>query len=86
MATGQNINTYFQGTWHKGNPAIINAADHIIDLGPGAGSMGGTIVGQGNLNKIVKTESLTAKYLAGKMELPVHESRKKIINKITLTG
>ena len=37
---------------------IINAADHIIDLGPGAGSMGGTIVGQGNLNKIVKTESL----------------------------
>ena len=65
---------------------IINAADHIIDLGPGAGSMGGTIVGQGNLNKIVKTESLTAKYLTGKMEIPVPESRKKIINKITLTG
>mgnify|MGYP000170235241 CR=1 FL=1 len=65
---------------------IINAADHIIDLGPGAGSMGGTIVGQGNLNKIVKTESLTAKYLTGEMEIPVPESRKKIINKIILTG
>ena len=33
MATGQNINTYFQGTWHKGNPAIINAADHGAWLG-----------------------------------------------------
>lgn len=65
---------------------IIKAADHIIDLGPGAGSMGGTIIGQGNLNKIVKTESLTAKYLTGKMKIPVPESRKKIINKITLTG
>ncbi len=65
---------------------IINAADHIIDLGPGAGSMGGTIVGQGNLNKIVKTESLTAKYLTGEMEIPVPKSRKKIINKIILTG
>ena len=65
---------------------IINAADHIIDLGPGAGSMGGIIVAQGNLNKIVKTESLTAKYLTGKMEIPVPKSRKKIKNKITLTG
>ncbi len=65
---------------------IINAADHIIDLGPGAGSMGGTIVGQGNLNKIVETESLTAKYLTGEMEIPVPKSRKKIINKIILTG
>jgi excinuclease ABC subunit A len=65
---------------------IINAADHIIDLGPGAGSMGGTIVGQGNLNKIVKTESLTAKYLTGEMKIPVPKSRKKIINKIILTG
>ena len=33
MATGQNINTYFQGTWHKGNPAVINAADHGAWLG-----------------------------------------------------
>ncbi len=33
MATGQNINTYFQGTWQKGNPAIINAADHGAWLG-----------------------------------------------------
>ena len=65
---------------------IINAADHIIDLGPGAGSKGGIIVAQGNLNKIVKTESLTAKYLTGKMEIPVPKSRKKIKNKITLTG
>ena len=33
MATGQNIHTYFDGTWHKGNPAIINAADHGAWLG-----------------------------------------------------
>ena len=33
MATGHNIHTYFEGTWHKGNPAIINAADHGAWLG-----------------------------------------------------
>ena len=33
MATGQNINTYFQGTWHKGNAAVISAADHGAWLG-----------------------------------------------------
>ena len=33
MATGQNINTYCQGTWHKGNAAVINAADHGAWLG-----------------------------------------------------
>ena len=33
MATGQNINTYFQGTWNKGNAAVINAADHGAWLG-----------------------------------------------------
>ena len=33
MATGQNIHTYFEGTWHKGNLAIINAADHGAWLG-----------------------------------------------------
>ena len=33
MATGQNIHTYFEGTWHKGNPAIIKPADHGAWLG-----------------------------------------------------
>ena len=33
MATGDNILTYFNGTWHKGNVAIINAADHGAWLG-----------------------------------------------------
>ena len=33
MATGQNINTYFKGTWHKGNAAVISAADHGAWLG-----------------------------------------------------
>jgi len=33
MATGKNILTYFEGTWHKGNVAIINAADHGAWLG-----------------------------------------------------
>ena len=33
MATGQNIHTYFEGTWKKGNIAIINAADHGAWLG-----------------------------------------------------
>ena len=33
MATGQNIKTYFQGTWHKDNTPVINAADHGAWLG-----------------------------------------------------
>ncbi|MGM0437098.1 MAG: excinuclease ABC subunit UvrA [Bacillota bacterium] len=54
----------------------IRTADHIIDLGPGAGKQGGEIVAQGKLEDIEKEEdSLTGQYLTGKKKIPVPEER-----------
>jgi excinuclease ABC subunit A len=50
----------------------IREADHIIDLGPGAGARGGHIVAQGSLADILAVEdSLTAQYLSGRAKIPV---------------
>ena len=55
----------------------IRAADHILDLGPGAGARGGQIVAQGTLDDILATESsLTGQYLAGKTRIPVPRHRR----------
>ena len=59
---------------------VINAADHLIDIGPGAGAHGGHIVAQGSLADVVKHEdSITAKYLRGDKVVPVPETRRKIV-------
>jgi excinuclease ABC subunit A len=56
----------------------IRAADHIVDLGPGAGVHGGEVVAQGNLKAILKAKgSLTADYLTGKRKIDVPTSRRK---------
>tara|TARA_B100000282_G_C31737495_1_gene494317 strand:- start:1575 stop:4364 length:2790 start_codon:yes stop_codon:yes gene_type:complete len=65
---------------------IIRAADHILDLGPGAGSEGGNIVAQGNLKNLLKSNSLTAKYLNKSLSIEVPKSRRKIKNKLSLFG
>src|SRR5207245_10647826 len=50
----------------------IRAADHIIDLGPGAGPRGGEIVAQGLLEDVLRSKnSLTADYLTGRVRIPV---------------
>ncbi len=57
----------------------IRAADYILDIGPGAGVHGGEIVAQGTLKQILKSkDSLTAKYLSGKLSIAVSEKRKAI--------
>jgi excinuclease ABC subunit A len=54
----------------------IMTADHVVDLGPGAGVHGGKIVGQGTPQEIMKTpESLTGQYLAGKRAIAVPDER-----------
>lgn len=54
----------------------IRAADHILDMGPGAGPRGGQLVAQGTLEDILKTEnSLTAQYLNGGIRIPVPRQR-----------
>src|ERR1700683_5417476 len=56
----------------------IRAADHIIDLGPGAGARGGQIVAQGKLEDILAVEnSLTAQYLSGRAKIPVPKVRRR---------
>jgi excinuclease ABC subunit A len=55
----------------------IEAADWIIDLGPGAGTQGGHIVSEGTLDDILKCkESLTGKYLRGEFEIEVPKTRR----------
>ncbi|MEJ2094721.1 MAG: excinuclease ABC subunit UvrA, partial [Gammaproteobacteria bacterium] len=54
----------------------IHAADHVIDIGPGAGIHGGEIVAQGTPQDIIDHQtSLTGKYLSGRKQIDVPESR-----------
>jgi excinuclease ABC subunit A len=56
---------------------IMNAADDIIDVGPGAGVQGGEIVFQGSPEEIRQSEvSLTGRYLSGRLSIPVPEQRR----------
>jgi len=61
---------------------MIRSADHIIDLGPGAGIHGGEIVTQGKLNEILDNKkSLTSKYLAKELEISLINKERKDSNK-----
>src|SRR5437899_2156359 len=56
----------------------IRAADHILDLGPGAGPRGGEIVAQGKLEDILRAKnSLTADYLSGRARISIPKQRAK---------
>jgi excinuclease ABC subunit A len=58
--------------------ATIRTADHIIDLGPGAGKHGGYVVAEGVLEDILSSkDSLTGKYLRRQLEIKVPEKRRK---------
>lgn len=64
------------------------AADHIIDIGPGAGVNGGHVVVEGTINDIKEcSNSITGQYLSGKKAIPVPSNRRKPNgNWITITG
>ncbi len=56
----------------------ITAADHVIDMGPGAGTHGGHVVFSGTPEEILKSkDSLTGKYLSGRLSIPVPKERKQ---------
>ena len=66
---------------------MILSADHIIDIGPGAGVHGGTIVAQGSPEEILGADTLTADYLDGRKLIPVPEKRREGSGKyLTLKG
>ncbi len=63
------------------------AADHVIDIGPGAGEHGGEVIAQGTAQEIMQVpESITGQYLSGKLRIPVPESRRKPVGWLTVKG
>ncbi|MBE1287902.1 MAG: excinuclease ABC subunit UvrA [Alteromonadaceae bacterium] len=67
----------------------IREADHVIDIGPGAGVHGGEIIAQGTMQDIMDSpDSLTGKYLSGreKIDVPTKRNKPKKGGWITLTG
>ncbi len=63
------------------------AADHIVDIGPMAGSHGGEVVAQGTAEEIMKVpESITGQYLSGKLQIPVPDKRRKPTGYLTIKG
>lgn len=63
------------------------AADHIVDVGPGAGIHGGEIVGEGTAEELKSfPKSVTGKYLSGELSIDVPKIRRKATGKITVRG
>ena len=68
---------------------MIRAADHVIDIGPGAGKGGGTIVGQGSVDDLITVRpSRTGAYLSGRCFVPVPDARRDVreTNAIVVKG
>jgi excinuclease ABC subunit A len=67
----------------------INAADYVVDMGPGAGEHGGQVVAQGTPDDIRRaTHSLTGQYLAGHRQIPIPARRNRVDPEriLTITG
>jgi len=64
----------------------MRAADYLVDIGPGAGRLGGEIVAEGSPEQVMKSKkSLTAKYLNGEMKIETPKFRRPLKNKKWLT-
>ena len=62
-------------------------ADHVVDIGPGAGSHGGQVIAQGTAREIMEVEeSVTGQYLSGRMQIPVPDKRRKPAGWLTVSG
>jgi len=65
----------------------IMEADHVIDMGPGAGVHGGEVVAQGTPAQIMANpDSLTGRYLSGELTIPVPVKRRKASRYLSITG
>src|SRR4029077_20716161 len=69
-------------------PDIMRAADHILDLGPGAGENGGKVVGAGTYNDIIKVpHPLTGRYIADELHIQIPPKRRQPgAHKLRITG
>ncbi len=61
---------------------MIIEADYIVDMGPKAGKLGGQVVAAGKLHEVLKADSLTAKYICGKLQIPLPKKRREGSNQI----
>jgi excinuclease ABC subunit A len=65
----------------------IRAADYVVDMGPGAGEAGGRVVAQGAPEDIIASrDSLTGRYLAGELSIPVPPHRRRAKHKLAVHG
>jgi excinuclease ABC subunit A len=64
----------------------IEAADHIIDFGPGAGTLGGHVVFEGSPKELMRSGTLTGQYLSGKKRVSVLSARRKPNGSILVRG
>ena len=65
---------------------IMKEADYIIDIGPEAGTYGGNVVAQGTYQQLLKSTSLTAKYLNEELKIEIPNKRRTTKHKIQITG
>lgn len=66
---------------------MMQAADHLIDIGPEAGTLGGNLIFEGNYQEILKDKaSLTGKYLSGAEEIAIPKRRRKATDYIEIKG
>ena len=65
---------------------IMKAADYIIDIGPEAGTHGGEVVATGTYEELLKADTLTGKYLSGRLSIEVPKKRRTSPQHITLVG
>ncbi len=56
---------------------VMKAADYIIDIGPEAGYLGGDLVFSGNFQELEEADTLTSKYLTGRLEIAVPSQRRR---------
>ncbi len=60
------------------DPDVIRAADHLLDLGPGAGELGGQLLAEGTVAEVTANpNSITGKYLSGRLTIPVPKHRRE---------
>jgi len=68
------------------DPVVIQAADQLIDMGPGAGTNGGKIVAIGAPDTVSKSETLTAKWLRGERRINLKKTRRSPKSWLTIKG
>ena len=66
--------------------AIMAAADYVIDIGPEAGTFGGEVIASGSYKALLKSNTLTAQYLNGSLEIEVPKKRRLSKYSVTIKG